>query len=116
MLSLLSLPNVGDMNCPHCNSVQCIKNGHRKGRQCYKCKACGRQFLESYRPWRYSDDVRDLCLKMYLKNMSLREIEQLTDIHHTTIMHWVRAAELGVHDPLKLLDPAELEESTELSL
>ncbi|MEW6499250.1 MAG: IS1 family transposase [Cyanobacteriota bacterium] len=43
-----------------------LANGHRKGRQCYKCKHCGRQFLDHYRPWQYSNDVKQLCLKMYL--------------------------------------------------
>ncbi|WP_442936004.1 IS1/IS1595 family N-terminal zinc-binding domain-containing protein [Nostoc sp.] len=36
------------MQCPGCYSTQTFKNGFRKGRQCYKCKQCGRQFLESY--------------------------------------------------------------------
>jgi insertion element IS1 protein InsB len=80
------------MKCPQCDSTQTIKNGHRSGRQCYKCKQCGRQFLESYRPWAYSDDIKQLCLKMYLNGMGLRGIERVTDIHHTTVMHWIRAA------------------------
>ncbi|WP_442936913.1 IS1/IS1595 family N-terminal zinc-binding domain-containing protein [Nostoc sp.] len=36
------------MQCPCCYSTQTFKNGFRQGRQCYKCKQCGRQFLESY--------------------------------------------------------------------
>ena len=30
-------------------------------------------------------NVKQLCLKMYLNDMSLREIDHLTYIHHTTI-------------------------------
>ncbi|MHC5937926.1 IS1/IS1595 family N-terminal zinc-binding domain-containing protein [Nostoc sp.] len=55
------------MQCPCCYSTQTFKNGFRKGRQCYKCKQCGRQFLESYQAWCYSNDVKQLCLKMHLK-------------------------------------------------
>lgn len=80
------------MQCPCCYSTQTFKNGFRKGRQCYKCKQCGRQFLESYQAWCYSNDVKQLCLKMHLQGMSLREIERATDIHHTTILHWLRKA------------------------
>ena len=80
------------MKCPNCNSTQTSKNGHRRERQCYKCKQCGRQFLESYRAWRYSDDVKQLCIKMYLNGMGLRGIERVTDIHHTTVLHWIREA------------------------
>lgn len=80
------------MKCFHCNSHQTVKNGHRQGRQCYKCKQCGRQFLASYRPWQYSNDVKQLCIKMYLNGMGLRGIERVTQIHHTTVMHWIREA------------------------
>ncbi|MBV8884305.1 MAG: hypothetical protein JO235_09965 [Chroococcidiopsidaceae cyanobacterium CP_BM_RX_35] len=41
---------------------------------------------------RYSDDVKQLCIKMDLNGMGLRGIERVTDIHHTTVMHWVREA------------------------
>jgi AcrR family transcriptional regulator len=47
-------PHVGDeqvsyvmkvMICPHCRSQQVSKNGHRRGKQCYRCKNCGKQFV-----------------------------------------------------------------------
>ena len=37
------------MICPHCRSQQLSKNGHRRGKQCYLCKDCGRQFVEEER-------------------------------------------------------------------
>ncbi len=66
-------------------------------------------FLESYRPWQYSDDVKQLCIKMYLNGMGLRGIERVTDIHHTTIMGWVREA------GLKLPDVPEPEEEPDIT-
>lgn len=33
------------MICPHCQSDQLSKNGYRRGKQCYLCKACGKQFV-----------------------------------------------------------------------
>ena len=98
------------MKCPQCHSTQTAKNGHRRGRQCYKCKQCGRQFLESYRPWRYSDEVKQLCIKMYLNGMGLRGIERVTEIHHTTIMHWIREAGHPLQDAP---DAEELPEVTD---
>ncbi len=50
-------PHVGDgllghvmkvMKCPHCQSKQLSKNGYRRGKQCYRCKDCGKQFVENY--------------------------------------------------------------------
>jgi len=49
-------PHVGDesgdhvmkvMICPHCQSDRLTKNGHRRGKQCYRCKDCGKQFVRS---------------------------------------------------------------------
>lgn len=47
-------PHVGDdrignvmkvMKCPHCRSEQLSKNGYRRGKQCFLCKTCGKQFV-----------------------------------------------------------------------
>ena len=47
-------PHMGDnrlsnvmkvMICPHCQSSQLSKNGYRRGKQCYLCKDCGKQFV-----------------------------------------------------------------------
>jgi AcrR family transcriptional regulator/DNA-directed RNA polymerase subunit RPC12/RpoP len=35
------------MKCPHCRSKQLSKNGYRRGKQCYRCKECGKQFVEN---------------------------------------------------------------------
>lgn len=52
-------PHMGDslsnevmkvMKCPHCQSEQLSKNGYRRGRQCYRCKGCEKQFVESKLP------------------------------------------------------------------
>lgn len=46
------------MNCPHCQSEQLCKNGYRRGKQCYRCKECGKQFVEN--------SQRSVILKMNL--------------------------------------------------
>jgi transposase len=52
---------------------------------------CGRQFIDVYEPHRgYSDDVKRICLKMYTNGMGFRAIERVTDVHHTTIISWVK--------------------------
>jgi hypothetical protein len=49
-------PYVGDnvsadvmkvMNCLHCQSQRLSKNGYRRGKQCYLCNDCGKQFVAS---------------------------------------------------------------------
>jgi transposase-like protein len=39
---------------------------------------------------RYSDEIKQLCIRMHLRGASARTIEKLTDIHHTTILSWIR--------------------------
>jgi AcrR family transcriptional regulator len=35
------------MKCPHCRSAQLSRNGYRRGKQCYLCKDCGKQFVQA---------------------------------------------------------------------
>jgi AcrR family transcriptional regulator len=43
-----SAPNVMKvMKCPHCQSIDLSKNGYRRGKQCYLCKQCRKQFVGS---------------------------------------------------------------------
>lgn len=96
------------IKCPNCDSSQVFKNGHRKGTQCYRCKQCGRQFLDSYRPWTYSEKVRERCIRMYEYGIGLRNIERITNVHHTTVLRWVREAKRNPSDTKQ----AELENTT----
>lgn len=66
------------------------KNGHRQGRQNYRCKACGRQFVESQIQKGYSNEIKQICLRMHKNGMGFREIERITGISHNTIINWVR--------------------------
>lgn len=79
------------MECPECQSTHIRKNGHKRGQQNYICADCLRQFVSDPKPHRgYSDDTKRLCLKMYLNGMGFRGIERVTDVHHTTVIHWVK--------------------------
>jgi transposase-like protein len=78
------------MKCPHCSSEQSQKNGHRQGRQNYRCKNCGRQFVESYLQRGYSSDAKQICVRMYRAGLTLRKIERLTGISHSSIYSWVK--------------------------
>ena len=78
------------MNCPHCKSSKKKKNGFRRGKQCYQCKDCGCQYVENPKPRSYSNEVKQLCLKMYLNGMGFRAIARVTDIDHATIINWVK--------------------------
>jgi transposase-like protein len=86
------------MKCPKCESEQIRKNGHRSDKQNYLCKICGRQFVESYSQRGYSDDAKQICLKMHQNGLGFREIERLTGISHNTIINWAKQAGLSPDD------------------
>jgi transposase-like protein len=78
--------------CPKCGTHDIRRNGHRRGKQNYQCKQCGRQFIESYSTTGYSQEVKEKCLEMYVNGMGFRGIERVTNVNHNTVIRWVRAA------------------------
>lgn len=102
------------MECPECKSNHIRKNGIKKGKQNHLCVDCGRQFIDNYETQRgYSDDVKRMCLKMYVNGMGFRAIQRVTDVHHTTIINWVK--QVGrllpdAYNPDKIPEVGELDE------
>ena len=101
------------MQCPYCSSTHICKNGHRRGKQNHICAVCGRQFIDQYQPQGYSNDVKRLCLKMYVNGMGIRGISRVTDIAHTTILEWMK--QIGecfpdTYEPKQLPQVGELDE------
>ena len=86
----------------------------RRGKQNHVCVDCGRQFVENPINHRgYSNEIRKICLKMYLNGMGLRGRERVTGVHHTTIINWVKqVGELlpNAYDPEVIPEVGELDE------
>ncbi len=79
------------MQCPKCSSTHIRKNGSRGGKQRYICADCQRQFLSVYeQPKGYSNVLKRECLELYLNGMGFRAIERVKQVHHTTIIYWVK--------------------------
>ncbi len=102
------------MKCPRCKSTQISKNGHHHGKQNYICKQCRRQFVEFYGPKGYSNDVKQICLRMYVNGMGFRGIELLSGIHHNTVINWVRENGLSLPDAPESEEIPEITELDEL--
>ena len=102
------------MQCPECRSTDISKNGKQRGKQNYICKACRRQFMETYSPAsRYSDEFKRECLTMYVNGMGFRGSERVKGVHHTTVITWVK--QMGeslpdVYDPEVPPEVGELDE------
>ena len=81
-----------EINCPSCRANDIRNNGHRRGKQNYQCKKCGRQFIEFYSPVGYQQNIQEECLKMYLNGSGFRAIERVKNVNHNTVIRWVRKA------------------------
>jgi len=102
------------MQCPECDSTHIRKNGKNKGKQNHIWVDCRRQFIEDYAPHQgYSDEVKAMCLKMYVNGMGFRGIERVTGVHHTTVIYWVKLVGKDLPDayePDSIPEVSELDE------
>ncbi|MDJ0703041.1 MAG: IS1 family transposase [Leptolyngbyaceae cyanobacterium MO_188.B28] len=101
------------MQCPECGSQHIRKNGHRGDKQNYLCASCGRQFIDRYDSHGYSDDVKRLCIRMYVNGMGFRGMSRVTGIAHTTLINWVKqvgACLPDAYDPEEIPQVGELDE------
>ena len=77
------------MVCHEC-SIECKKHGKdRQGQQRYRCKACGKTFLEDTpKPlgsMRIELEHAVFALKLLLEGMSIRATERMTGLHRDTL-------------------------------
>ena len=101
------------MQCPDCGCQHIRKNGHRRGKQNYICLACSHQFIKPSHPQRYSNDVKRLCLRIYVNGMSIRGIDRVRGITHPTIINWIKHTGERLpdaYDPDQLPQVGELDE------
>jgi transposase-like protein len=89
--------------CPECGSIHIQRNGHRGDKQNLVCAECGRQFMEKYTVRGYSQEIKEICLKMYCNGMGFRQIERCTGVNHNTVINWVRkiGEQLPEHPPIE---------------
>ncbi|CAM3735953.1 IS1595 family transposase [Roseateles saccharophilus] len=77
--------------CPRCQSLRVVRNGHADGRQRYKCRACTRSFnaltctplarLRHRDRWLAQTDV-------LVSGLSARQAAQQLRVHRTTAFRW----------------------------
>jgi len=75
--------------CPKCAGAEAVKNGNVRGKQRYRCKACGCNFTQSSMS-RIPLEMRRKCIELYLEGVGFRGIERLTKVSHVTVMKWVK--------------------------
>ena len=77
-------------SCPNCQSKEVVKNGHiHNGKQNYKCKVCGRQFVEDPQQKLISQKTKDLVDKLLLEKVPLAGIARVCDVSEPWLQNYV---------------------------
>ncbi|WP_414635094.1 IS1 family transposase [Beggiatoa leptomitoformis] len=77
-------------DCPECQSHHVIKNGKTHfGKQNYKCRGCGRQFVENANPKRISQETWEQVERLLKEKRSLAGISRVTGISGTWLQRYV---------------------------
>jgi transposase-like protein len=78
--------------CKKCGSNSCRKNGIPNGKQRYKCKICGLNFIQGDKRQENatSEDIKKQALNLYLSGLSLRRIGFLLGFSNVSILNWIR--------------------------
>ncbi|MDQ1282198.1 MAG: hypothetical protein QG630_549 [Patescibacteria group bacterium] len=67
-----------------------IKNGKRKGRQCWRCMECGKAKTEEYFFRHLEEEERELCLKMVNGGATFQAVADAFGVTRQTIGNIVK--------------------------
>lgn len=99
------------MHCPRCESERLVKSGFQSKKQRYKCKECGRLFVE-HSPRGVPPETKAQAIAMYLEGLGFRAIGRLLGISNVAVLKWVRSAAEALPQPETpaFVDVLELDE------
>ena len=76
--------------CHRCASSQTVKNGHiRNGKQRFKCRGCGRQFVEQPTKKVIDQATRNLIDRLLLERLSLAGIARSVGVSEQWLQTYV---------------------------
>ena len=80
------------MSCPSCESKRIVKNGRiHNGKQNYRCRDCGRQFVQDSQNKLIAQVTKDLIDKLLLERLSLAGIARATGVSELWLQRYVNA-------------------------
>lgn len=91
------------ISCPSCESKQIVKNGRiHNGKQNYKCRDCGRQFVENRQQKIISQSTKNLIDKLLLEKIPLAGIARVTDVSEPWLQSYVNDKYESVSKQIKV--------------
>lgn len=102
--------------CPKCSSQESIvKSGIVNEKQRYLCKKCTYNFTVRKVGKKIDNYYIVKAIQLYLEGLSLREIENILGVSHSTISNWLKTyniqkPELNIYNPsYKILTFSEMQ-------
>jgi predicted Zn finger-like uncharacterized protein len=78
--------------CPACQSTYTVKNGKiHNGKQNFKCRECGRQFVEEPQNKRIDQETKTLIDKLLLEKIPLAGIARVVGVSEPWLQSYVNA-------------------------
>jgi len=78
------------LNCPNCESEEVVKNGRiHNGKQNYRCKVCGRQFVEDPQQKLISQQTKEMVDKLLLEKLPLAGIARVCDVSELWLQGYI---------------------------
>lgn len=102
------MPIQPEMTCPTCGSHDISKNGTtRRGKQNYKCRDCGRQFVEDPQ-WKPKDkNTFSMIELLLLEKMPLAGIARVTKVSESWLQDYVNQFYRGVSKRVDVVPKAK---------
>lgn len=89
--------------CPSCKSNLIVKNGKiHNGKQNYRCRNCGRQFVQDPQNKIISQETKDLIDKLLLEKIPLAGIARATEVSEPWLQSYVNAKYESVSQQVKV--------------
>ena len=80
------------LSCSSCESQHTVKNGRiHNGKQNYRCRDCGRQFVQDPQNKVIDPATKDLIDKLLLERLSLAGIARVTGVSELWLQRYVNA-------------------------
>jgi transposase len=87
------------LRCKRCGGEEHVKNGLMRGKQRYRCKACGLNFTDTP-PRGMPLRVKVTAVLLYVSGLSMNRTAKLLGVSTPTVMAWIeRFAEVYAQKP-----------------
>jgi transposase-like protein len=77
--------------CPHCGGGDVVRNGHKHGKQAYRCRSCGKSFVETTKTVLFNSHSGEAVWRQVIRDtvsgVPIDETAGNLGLHHETVFN-----------------------------